>query len=164
MNNEGIMKKHLAQKKAGQTAKDEYYTKYDEVKHIFEDLVDTEQFRGKTVYSPCDTGDSAFTRWFNEHYDEYGLRHYMNTSDDMFNHRDLFEKADIIITNPPFSSTTLKPMMQLIRDLGKKFFLFASGTGLHTYWNWVGDWFLTTNMVFRGTGSSSKHQTAANSM
>ena len=115
---------------AQRNKKDEFYTQYEDIEK--ELVLYKEQFCGKTVYLPCDTTESEFYRFFIEHFSEYGLKKLyatayenecgageMNEYDGRTNIKScfndkldfrthtvcskLFEKADIIVTNPPFS-------------------------------------------------------------
>ena len=82
---------------------DEYYTLYEEVKEIFERYIPIEELKDKIIYCPCDSDESNFVIYLKEHKDDIQYKELIYTSDDFNTHLDLFEKCDIIITNPPFS-------------------------------------------------------------
>ena len=64
---------------------------------------DTKLFYDKIIYSPCDDESSAFVQHFKTHKDKYKYKEYIYTSDNLFFHQDLFARADVVITNIPFS-------------------------------------------------------------
>lgn len=78
---------------------DECYTLQKDVDLFMPDFMD--KIKDKIVYSPCDSEKSAFVKWFKAH--PAACKEFIYTSDDFHNHADLFEKADVIVTNPPFS-------------------------------------------------------------
>ena len=114
------MHKHLS---AARISKyDEYYTQIkdveDEVKHYAPWL------KGKAVYCPFDSYDSAFTRFFTDNYHklelkglrcsslngtlyEYdGVKTIIRQTDGDFRSascRGFFQECDVVITNPPYS-------------------------------------------------------------
>ena len=104
---------------------DEYYTKYEEVKYIFEELLIKEDLKDKIIYCPADGEKSNFVIYLKEHKDDIKYKELIYTSDDMFTHEDLFQKADYIITNPPFSLLT-KKILPFLKKNNYKFFLFGS--------------------------------------
>lgn len=114
-------------------AKDEYYTKKEMVE-IFMNAFDKEQFKGKIVYSPADDDQSEFTKWFEEHKNELLIKEYIHTSDDFNSHLDIFEKADIVITNPPFSKITSE-LLPILLKTNCKYALFGNGMGISDYYN-----------------------------
>ena len=75
---------------------DEFYTRAVDIEKFLQywDLSD------KIVYCPCDSDKSEFVKYFKKN---GKCKELIYTSDDFRTHEDLFEKADIIITNPPFS-------------------------------------------------------------
>ena len=84
--------------KAKKYKNDEFYTRLEdiekELRHYQEHLQD------KIIYCPCDTEESNFVKYFQNH---KGIKKLIHTSKDFRNHRLHFKAADIIITNPPFS-------------------------------------------------------------
>lgn len=83
--------------------KDEYYTKFEDVKTVFEKYIDTTVLKDKVLWLPCDTEQSEFYKWLITHKDEYKYKELIMTSDDMFTHDDILKKTDIVIDNVPFS-------------------------------------------------------------
>lgn len=110
--------------KAQQKKDDEFYTKYDHVKHIFEFILKDYNFKDKIIYLPCDSERSNFTIYLKEHKDKLGYKELIYTWDDFNTHEDIFRKADIIITNPPFSKLCKEFLPMLIR-CRKDFFIIA---------------------------------------
>lgn len=112
--------------------KDEFYTQYDTIKKEIESY-SIETWQDKIVYCPCDKdGSSQFLEYFEDHFYELGLKELHGTylAEDgknswhyVFNRRELtyetllngngdfrsnecieiLKKADIVVTNPPFS-------------------------------------------------------------
>lgn len=111
--------------KAKAAKNDEFYTRYEdieaEVQHYKEHL------RGQIVYCPCDDyRESNFVKFFKDHFEEYGLKELWATNYDIGkgsyyyrydgeehitpienggfrSNTEIMKKADMIITNPPFS-------------------------------------------------------------
>ena len=116
--------------KSGKTI-DEYYTIYEEVKYIFQNIIDKDQLKNKIIYCPFDNDKSSFVKYLNEH-KELEYKELWWTSDDYHNHEDLIEKADIIISNPPFSLLH-KSILPMMKKFNKKFFLFGSIMMIYNY-------------------------------
>lgn len=114
------------------TPSDEYYTTKEEVEYIFTQIIDNKQLENKIIYCPCDGDESEFTKWIEEHKDEYKLKEFLNTSDDFNKHLDIFENADIVITNPPFSKIYTQ-LLPIIKQTNCKFFLFGSQMSIYNY-------------------------------
>ena len=104
---------------------DEYYTRYEHVKNIFERYIPIEELKDKIIYCPCDSDESNFVIYLKEHKDDIQYKELIYTSDDYNTHLDLFEKCDIIITNPPFSKI-IKEFIPILNKVNKKFFIFGS--------------------------------------
>lgn len=104
---------------------DEYYTKYEEVKFIFEELLLKEDLKDKIIYCPADGEESNFVIYLKQHKDDIQYKELIHTSDDMMMHEDLFQKADYIITNPPFSMLR-NDILPLLKRNNCNFFLFGS--------------------------------------
>lgn len=118
--------------------------------------VNPDIFRGKTVMLPCDDPErSNFTRYFLKNFKRYGLKRLISSSynksggsgkvcivenpDEVICHdlngdgdfrsdevRQLREKADFIITNPPFS--IFGDFFEWLVESGKKFLIVANKT------------------------------------
>lgn len=111
---------------------DEYYTKYEEVEDIFNNVIYKEDLKDKIIYCPADGEQSNFVIYLKEHKDDIQYKELIYTSDDMMIHEDLFKRADYIITNPPFSILA-KEILPLLKRLECKFFLFGSLMMQHYY-------------------------------
>jgi len=109
---------------------DEYYTTIEEVEFVFNTILD-ENFKDKILYCPFDGEESAFVKYIKEH-KEIGYKELWFTSDDFKNHEDLIEKADVIISNPPFS-LLIKEILPMMKKYNKKFFLFGSIGNIEGY-------------------------------
>ena len=112
---------------------DEYYTRYEHVKNIFERYIPIEELKDKIIYCPCDSDESNFVIYLKEHKDDIQYKELIYTSDDFNTHLDLFEKCDIIITNPPFSKI-IKEFIPILKKVNKKFFIFGSMVSLWSYY------------------------------
>lgn len=114
---------------------DEFYTTYEHVAIIFEYYLKDVDFKGKSIYCFCDGEESSFVRYLKDHKDDIGYSELIYTDDDYNNHVDLFEKADYLITNPPFSKIC-KDLKKHIID--KKFFIFGSFMNIESlYYNFI---------------------------
>ena len=111
---------------------DEYYTRYEHVKNIFERYIPNEELKDKIIYCPCDSDESNFVIYLKEHKNDIQYKELIYTSDDFNTHLDLFEKCDIIITNPPFSKI-IKEFIPILNKVNKKFFILGSMVTLHNY-------------------------------
>lgn len=100
----------------------ECYTRIEDVEKClsFYDLSD------KIVYCPCDSAESAFVKYFKK---SNNCKELIYTSDDMFTHEDLFRKADVIVTNPPFS-LACKMFTELIIPNNKDFIIIEQNVFL----------------------------------
>lgn len=123
--------KHISAAK--RNAYDEYYTTKEHVEYLFDKYIPKECLKDKIVYSFCDSEDSEFVKYIKSHKDELQYKEYIYTSDDYNTHYDLFEKCDVIITNPPFSKLN-KEIIPILNKYKKKFFIFGSRLGMHNYY------------------------------
>lgn len=111
---------------------DEYYTRYEQVKDIFENYIPNEEIKDKIIYCPCDSDESNFVIYLKEHKADLQYKELIYTWDDYNTHLDLFEKCDIIITNPPFSKL-IKEFIPILNKVNKKFFILGSLSALPGY-------------------------------
>jgi len=81
---------------------DEYYTTEELVTDILDNL-SAGILKDKIVYLPCDSEESQFTIQLQKRKDDFQYKELIYTSDDFRTHEDIFDKADFVITNPPFS-------------------------------------------------------------
>lgn len=112
---------------------DEFYTKKEQVEETFR-RIDNNQFEGKIIYSFCDDDESEWVKYIKANKNELKYKEYIYTSDDYNKHIDLFEKADIVITNPPFSKI-IKEIIPILKKTKCKYLLFGSSIHLDTYFN-----------------------------
>ena len=103
---------------------DEFYTRAEDINKFlpYWDLTD------KIVYCPCDTEKSEFVKYFKQ---KGKCKKVIYTSDDFRNHEDLFRKADIIVTNPPFSLKI--DFLNIIRKYKKDYILILSTISTMVY-------------------------------
>jgi len=109
---------------------DEYYTTEELVTDILDNL-SAGILKDKIVYLPCDSEESQFTIQLQKRKDEFQYKELIYTSDDFRTHEDIFDKADFIITNPPFSI-----FAEFIRTIYKhncKFAIIGHQTGQQTF-------------------------------
>ena len=115
-------------KKAKIEKKDEFYTQLSDIEKELEHYVS--HFKGKIVYSNCDNHGSNFVKYFNENFDRLQLKDYWYTPDN-FKHDttvEFLKKADIVVTNPPFS--IFRKYFSLLTEHKKDFLVIASMTAL----------------------------------
>lgn len=98
---------------------DNYFTSKKMVEYIF-DKIPKGYLKDKIIYSFADSDESEFVKYIKSH-KELGYKEYIYTSDKFQNHEDIFKKADIIITNPPF--TCFIEYFNWIKKYNKEFIL-----------------------------------------
>ena len=103
----------------------EFYTTIEHMECLFQHPQLDSVFKDKVVYLPCDTEESKIYQYLLKRKDELQIKEILRTSDDYYSHLDLYEKADIVFTNPPFTGLG-KYVKWLEDDLNKKFILFSS--------------------------------------
>lgn len=111
---------------------DEYYTKYEHVKDMFDRYIPHEELKDKIIYCPCDSEKSNFVIYLKEYKEDLGYKELIYTWDDYKTHIDLFEYCDIIITNPPFSKL-VKEFIPILNKVNKKFFILGSSINILSY-------------------------------
>lgn len=87
---------------------DEYYTLYTDIKKEMESYVtfNPQVFRDKTILLPCDNAKTSnFAKYFKDNYERFGIKQLIISDSDFRSRevREVRDKSDIIITNPPFS-------------------------------------------------------------
>ena len=103
----------------------EFYTTFEHMECLFQHPQLDSVFKDKVIYLPCDTEESKIYQYLLKRKDELQIKEILMTSDDYYSHLDLYEKCDIVFTNPPF--TGLRKYVRWLEDeLNKKFILFAS--------------------------------------
>lgn len=87
---------------------DEFYTRYEDIDKEM-NYYNKDIFRDKVIYCCCDSEQSNFVRYFKDNKDILNYKELLYTCyADGFDFREeecvpYFKKADIVITNPPFS-------------------------------------------------------------
>lgn len=113
---------------ARSSKKDEFYTLYTDVKFELDHYLD--QFKGKTIYCPCDTEESAFVKYFLELKAKGLIKELLFTSlqsgIDCLSEVaiDNYSHCDIVVTNPPFS--LFRQFLELLDKLNKKFIIWGT--------------------------------------
>ena len=144
--------------KAKKEKNDEFYTQYSDIEKELEHY-DKDKFRDKVIYLPCDRQISNFVVYFKEHYEEYKYKELVYTyiareaNEEVFEYRfdgkketktklkgngafqsdeciDIMKRADLVITNPPFS--ILQIFIKQLKDLNKRFIICIPTTSLGT--------------------------------
>jgi len=117
--------------KAKQGKNDEFYTQLcdieNELKHY------KEHFRGKTVLCNCDLPHSNFIKYFEDNFQELGLKKLLHSGYDKENNTgdfrsaeciELLKQADIVVTNPPFS--LFREYVSQLVEHDKKFLIIGN--------------------------------------
>lgn len=114
---------------------DEYYTQYSDIEEELQYY--TEYFKDKIVYCNCDSENSNFVKYFRNNFERLGLKDLwysildMETGKGSFDSEDSIEKlkkADIIVTNPPFSK--FKEYIDLLAKYNKKFIVLGNPSAI----------------------------------
>lgn len=129
---------------------DEFYTQYKDIEKELAHYIP--HFSGRTIYCNCDTPESNFVRYFEDHFEEYGLKRLIATGIDRNTGKGtLYDKsgekepyigeinsgdfrsdecveylrqADIVVTNPPFS--LFREYMALLFRYNKEFIVIGN--------------------------------------
>ena len=121
----------MAQPKNLQGAKDrqdnEFYTLYSSVEYVFNNVDGLKEYvKDKILYLPCDTEESNIYKYLINNKEELQIKEILRTSDDYYKHHDLYRKADIVITNPPF--TKICKWILFLYEMNKEFIIWAPYT------------------------------------
>lgn len=121
----------MAQPKNLYGAKDrqdnEFYTLYSSVEYVFNNVEGLKEYvKDKILYLPCDTEDSNIYKYLINNKEELQIKEILRTSDDYYKHHDLYRKADIVITNPPF--TKICKWILFLYEMNKEFIIWAPFT------------------------------------
>ena len=103
---------------------DEYYTPMKTVQRVFEVYLSSYDFKDKIIYCPCDSSASNFVIYLLAHKSDLQYKELIYTWDDYNGHGALFNKADIIITNQPFSKL-IREFLPLLNYYQKDFFVLV---------------------------------------
>ena len=112
---------------------DEYYTPMKTVQRVFEVYLSSYDFKDKIIYCPCGSSASNFVIYLLDHKSDLQYKELIYTWDDYNSHVALFNKADIIITNPPFSKL-IREFIPLLNYCQKDFFIFGVKASLDGYY------------------------------
>ncbi len=96
---------------------DEFYTRREDIDAMLPEW----DLSGKVVYCPADSEESEFVKYFQQ---SGKCKELIYTSDDFRTHEDLFERCDIVVTNPPFS--LIRCLMRLLSKYKKDFILIQT--------------------------------------
>ena len=121
----------MAHPKNLQGAKDrqdnESYTLYSSVEYVFNNVDGLKEYvKDKIIYLPCDTEDSNIYKYLINNKEELKIKEILHTSDDYYMHHDLYRKADIVITNTPF--TKICKWILFLYEMNKEFIIWAPFT------------------------------------
>lgn len=119
--------------KAKAKKNDEFYTTAEHVRIIFEHYLKNYNFKDKVIYCPFDSDESEFVKYLTVNKLSLGYKEFLYTSDDYKNHLNLFERADVIVTNPPFS-LLVKEILPFLRKYNIDYFLFGHQLTIKNYY------------------------------
>lgn len=117
--------------RAKRAKNNEYYTKYEDVKFFVENSQIKDYLRDKTVYLPCDTEDSHIYKYLVDNKQTLGIKEILRTSDDYYDHLDLYEKSDVVFTNPPF--TGIRKWLSWLDERGIKYISWMPMMGIYSF-------------------------------
>lgn len=118
--------------KAKSVKNNEFYTTLEHMEDLFETPNNlTEVLKDKIIYCPCDTEKSQIVKYLKSHQNELKIKEIIYTSDDYYSHEELYDKADIVFTNPPF--TGLRAYIKWLESKNKHFILFWSWNSVFCY-------------------------------
>lgn len=105
----------------------EFYTLYSSVEYVFNNVEGLKEYvKDKILYLPCDTEESNIYKYLINNKEELQIKEILHTSDDYYKHHDLYRKADIVITNPPF--TKISKWILFLYEMNKEFIIWAPFT------------------------------------
>lgn len=105
----------------------EFYTLYSSVEYVFNNVEGLKEYvKDKILYLPCDTEESNIYKYLINNKEELHIKEILRTSDDYYKHHDLYRKADIVITNPPF--TKICKWILFLYEMNKEFIIWAPFT------------------------------------
>lgn len=137
---------------------DEYYTPMKTVQRVFEVYLSSYDFKDKIIYCPCDSSASNFVIYLLAHKSDLQYKELIYTWDDYNSHGALFNKADIIITNPPFSKL-IREFLPLINYYQKDFFIFGCLGNIGGYYSHISNIkFYWTDFSFEKKYISDKNE------
>ena len=117
--------------KAKQGKNDEFYTQLCDIENELRHY--KEHFRGKTVLCNCDLPHSNFVKYFQDNFQELGLKKLLHSGYNKENNTgdfrsaeciELLKQADIVVTNPPFS--LFREYVSQLVEFDKKFLIIGN--------------------------------------
>ena len=117
--------------KAKKEKNDEFYTQLIDIENELKHYKD--HFRGKTVLCNCDLPHSNFVKYFQDNFQELGLKNLLHSGynkekgDGDFRSAEcieLLKQADIVVTNPPFS--LFREYVSQLVEYDKKFIIIGN--------------------------------------
>ena len=117
--------------KAKKEKNDEFYTQLCDIENELKHYKD--HFRGKTVLCNCDLPHSNFIKYFEDNFQELGLKKLLHSGYDKENNTgdfrsaeciELLKQADIVVTNPPFS--LFREYVSQLVEYDKKFLIIGN--------------------------------------
>jgi len=117
--------------KAKKEKNDEFYTQLCDIENELKHYKD--HFRGKTVLCNCDLPHSNFIKYFEDNFQELGLKKLLHSGYDKENNTgdfrsaeciELLKQADIVVTNPPFS--LFRQYVSQLVEHDKKFLIIGN--------------------------------------
>lgn len=117
--------------KAQNAKDDEYYTKYNNFEFWLKTYL-LDKLKDKVIYCPCDAEWSNIVKVLKDYKDKLQYKELIYTADDFRGHGDIFDKADVIITNPPFS--LFKEFIPFLKDHNCQYFVYGGNTGVFQYY------------------------------
>ena len=117
--------------RAKEAKNNEYYTKYEDVKFFVENSQIKDYLADKVVYCPCDTENSNIYKYLIDNKAALRIKEVLRSDDDYYGHQDLYDKANIIFSNPPF--TGIKKWLTWLNDQNIK---YISWFPMMTLYSW----------------------------
>ena len=115
--------------RAQKAKNNEYYTKYEDVKFFVENSQIKDYLADKVVYCPCDTENSNIYKYLIDNKAALKIKEVLRSDDDYYSHQDLYNKCDVVFTNPPF--TGIAKWLLWLDGQGKKYISWFPMMGLY---------------------------------
>ena len=100
---------------------DEFYTLYEQAEQVLSPL--KEHFMNKRIVCPCDTEESNIVKWLRDNTNSEVIASSIDVNSKEA--RELMLTADIIVTNPPFSSKVFSPFFKWLYDNNKDYLIWG---------------------------------------
>lgn len=110
--------------KAKKLKNDEFYTIRADVDNELQHYV--KHFKNKVIYCNCDTENSAFVQYFKDNANVLCIKELLYSSNDFRGEEsiELLKKADVVVTNPPFS--LFREFVAQLVEYNKKFLIIGN--------------------------------------